>query len=165
MSNYGKRISIKKRLTGIVVDLKKIPLHKQENVFLRDGYYVIGHKDMYSHCNKCKKWYHQENFGLSHQDSYGRRKIRNTCKECISANNKVVWSIKNFPNLPAKPDKCPICLNADKPLELDHCHVNKKFRGWICKTCNSASGRFGDDVEIIKRLLNYHLEFNKKMQN
>ena len=56
MSNYGKRISIKKRLTGIVVDLKKIPLHKQENVFLRDGYYVIGHKDMYSHCNKCKKW-------------------------------------------------------------------------------------------------------------
>ena len=159
-----KKINIKKRLTGIVVDLKKIPPKKQENVFLRDGYYVIGHQDMYNFCNKCKKWYHQEMFQLSHQDSYGRRKIRNTCKECISANNKVLWTLKSS-DLPAKPDKCPICLDPDKPLELDHCHVTKKFRGWICTTCNSASGRFGDDVETIKRLLNYHLEFNKKMQN
>jgi len=165
MPNYGKRVSIKKRLTGIVVDLKKIPLHKQENVFLRDGYYVIGHQDMYNRCNKCKKWYHQERFQLSHQDSYGRRKIRNTCRGCMAENSRIICSIKSFSNLPPKPDKCPICLDADKPLELDHCHVTKKFRGWICKTCNSASGRFEDNVEIIKRLLNYHLEFNKKMQN
>lgn len=158
-----KKYEMKNRCNGLIVDLSKIPFDKQDNVFSRDGFYVIGHKDMIVQCNKCNEWKPQTEFQLSHPDSFGRRKIAHICRLCKNHQARVIYEIKTSPNLPPKPDKCEVCFATDRKLEVDHCHTTHKFRGWLCHTCNTASGRFGDSIEVIERLLNYHLNFQKKI--
>jgi len=164
-NKMSRKYNMKNRCTGLVVDLSKIPVNKRDNVFLRDGFYVIGHQDMIVECHKCNQWYSQTEFQLSHPDSFGRRKIRQICRNCKNIQGKVIYQIKNSPDLPPRPDKCEVCNKLGKKLEIDHCHITHKFRGWLCHTCNTASGRFGDNVEVIERLLNYHKEFIKKNAN
>jgi len=160
-----KKYEMKNRCTGLIVDLSKIPFDKQDNVFLRNGFYVIGHKDMIVQCNKCNQWKIQTEFQLSHPDSFGRRKISHICRLCKNHQSRVIYEIKTSPNLPPKPNKCEVCFATNRKLEIDHCHTTHKFRGWLCHTCNTASGRFRDSVEVIERLLNYHKKFIKKNAN
>ena len=160
-----KQYEMKNRCNGLVVDLSKIPNDKRDNVFLRNGFYVIGHPDMIVQCNKCNKWKPQTNFQLSHPDSFGRRKISHICRVCKNYQAKVIYEIKKQKHLLPKPEKCEVCFATDRKLEIDHCHTTNKFRGWLCHTCNTASGRFGDNIETIKRLLDYHLNFQKKLIN
>lgn len=58
-----------------------------------------------------------------------------------------------------RPSRCECCGMSDlvfkKPLCLDHCHLTNKFRGWICDDCNIGIGRLGDDVEGVRRALDY----------
>ena len=47
-----------------------------------------------------------------------------------------------------------------KDLAVDHCHSTGKIRGLLCKNCNTGIGNFKDDVEIMKRAIEY-IERNK----
>ena len=154
---------IKKSRGAVKIDLNKIPISKQDHTYVRNGYTIIGHQDMICFCTVCKEWKSQRDFHLSHTDSYGRKKIRSQCRDCQNENVYKTIALSKNKNLPPKPDKCPICLEPNKKLELDHCHITGLFRGWLCRTCNTASGRFKDSVEVIKRLLQYHLDFLKKI--
>jgi len=46
-------------------------------------------------------------------------------------------------------------------VDHDHAHCNKKtgcaicVRGFICQSCNSALGRWGDTIEGISRVIAY----------
>jgi Recombination endonuclease VII len=45
------------------------------------------------------------------------------------------------------PTMCECCGQPDKAaLCLDHDHKTGKFRGWLCKRCNSAIGLLGDSL-------------------
>ena len=50
--------------------------------------------------------------------------------------------------------KCLICLNEDK-LVVDHCHVTNKVRGLLCTRCNTGLGKFKDNIDSLKRAIQY----------
>jgi len=54
---------------------------------------------------------------------------------------------------------CAICLNPEtienSILCVDHCHTTGKVRGLLCRMCNSALGKFGDNLSNLKRAVAY----------
>jgi len=42
-----------------------------------------------------------------------------------------------------------------KRLAVDHDHKTNKIRGLLCQFCNTALGKFLDDVEILKKAILY----------
>mgnify|MGYP000848115552 CR=1 FL=1 len=48
---------------------------------------------------------------------------------------------------PYKCDNCSKDIITTKTLQLDHCHLTGKFRGWLCKECNISLGNLGDSIE------------------
>ena len=57
--------------------------------------------------------------------------------------------------------KCPICEKRlivgirKRIIVPDHDHKTGKGRQWICHSCNSALGRFRDDISILKKAIDY----------
>jgi hypothetical protein len=52
--------------------------------------------------------------------------------------------------------KCEICRrNPRQSLVIDHCHTKGNVRGLICEKCNQALGLFADDIDSLKRAINY----------
>ncbi len=105
--------------------------------------------------------FHQNN--NSGTKNYGENypRYRNTCKECRKSGGKkdsqkstklMKESGKIRPKLGTA---CECCGDKGKMLFFDHCHKTNEFRGWICRTCNTAIAMLGDDIEGIKRALRY----------
>lgn len=44
---------------------------------------------------------------------------------------------------------------SNKNLAVDHCHKTGKVRGLLCTNCNSALGKFKEDIEVMKRAIDY----------
>ena len=44
---------------------------------------------------------------------------------------------------------------------MDHCHKTEKFRGWLCKNCNMAIGKLGDDLDGVMNAVNYLKNYEK----
>lgn len=40
-------------------------------------------------------------------------------------------------------------------LELDHDHKTGKFRGMLCRNCNTALGKFKDSPELLTKAIKY----------
>jgi cell division protein FtsI/penicillin-binding protein 2 len=53
-----------------------------------------------------------------------------------------------------KNSKCHCCGRKEK-LHLDHDYKNKKFRGYLCNSCNTGLGKLGDNKVGLKRALRY----------
>lgn len=56
--------------------------------------------------------------------------------------------------------RCPICGRFGNPrfkngFVRDHDHVSGQLRGWLCSSCNSGLGLFGDDPTTIRNALRY----------
>jgi len=117
-------------------------------------------------CNRCKVI---KPFSLFGNDS-GGKKLRSWCKEC----DRIVSKERNLirKNAPPVPDNhvCPVCgkneeqLNETQqptmrkrgtPWVCDHDHINKTFRGWICRKCNLGLGNFSDDYNLVYNAANY----------
>lgn len=69
--------------------------------------------------------------------------------------------VGKFPVIPEAtrpmPENCECCgaPRGRKAFARDHCHETGVFRGWLCFRCNSGLGKLGDNVEGVKRALNY----------
>ena len=55
---------------------------------------------------------------------------------------------------------CDICGASEpnhhkKRLNIDHCHSTGKIRGLLCDACNRAIGLLKDDVEVLKKAIQY----------
>ena len=56
--------------------------------------------------------------------------------------------------------KCILCGKHEKTqphkrLYVDHCHDSGLYRGLLCVTCNTALGGFNDDIELMKKAIEY----------
>lgn len=51
--------------------------------------------------------------------------------------------------------RCALCLKARDELVVDHCHETNVVRGLLCRGCNVALGKLGDNVESIMRVIAY----------
>ena len=55
---------------------------------------------------------------------------------------------------------CDLCKNpVNRNWQLDHCHKTGKFRGWICKSCNTGLGSLGDSFESALKAVVYLAKF------
>lgn len=117
-------------------------------------------------CNICHILKNNEDFEINQTDAKGIKTNRPSCRMCrkdingtpmMKDEEKRMESIK-----PAKNSifKCPICektsiVGVTANLVKDHNHVTGKAREWICDSCNTGLGRFKDDIEILKRAIDY----------
>jgi len=52
--------------------------------------------------------------------------------------------------------KCAICKQVSaETLHVDHCHATGKVRGLLCMKCNTAIGKFNDDLTLIQSARDY----------
>lgn len=51
--------------------------------------------------------------------------------------------------------RCGICSTYAEVLCVDHDHKTGDVRGLLCSPCNRSLGQLGDDIESIKRTLEY----------
>jgi hypothetical protein len=87
------------------------------------------------------------------------KKLNNRCKDCVNKEKGITKKLKkNYKHL--KGDSCDLCGVKTK-LDLDHDHKTKKFRGWLCRSCNMGIGRCGDTVNGIQNLINYLIKNEK----
>jgi len=53
-------------------------------------------------------------------------------------------------------NKCGICnIKLTKVINIDHCHKTGIVRGILCRNCNLGLGFFNDNVDSLRRAINY----------
>lgn len=113
-------------------------------------------------CNKCKRELSVDKFSKHGGANY----FRPECKECNNKLSKIRKQIKEQYGMPPKGYCCPICNGTEEEVKgkggincstwvVDHDHKTNKFRGWLCHACNRGVGCFHDDIEYLKRAINY----------
>ena len=115
-------------------------------------------------CNICHRLLPTTEFERN-QNNINRPVRRPSCRTC----RKTLVGLTPTPKekrqwLTAKPHlepfQCPICCKrtiagVTSIVDLDHNHRTGEIRGWICDSCNTGIGRFKDDVQILKRAIEY----------
>jgi len=89
-------------------------------------------------------------------DGYYNGSHRN-CKSCYNKNCQAIYWLRKENPYPHKNPVCE-CCGIESPNEvlcLDHCHVEKVFRGWLCRSCNTGIGSLGDDIKGLETALIY----------
>ena len=96
----------------------------------------------------------------------GGNYLRSECRTCEKELGRVRRLIKETaPSVPMD-HACPICKRTEEQVRgrggkksgtwcCDHDHVTNKFRGWLCHDCNRAIGNFNDDINRLKKAINY----------
>lgn len=85
---------------------------------------------------------------------YKIRKVKDLCK-------KYNITLEQYNEIINKYDgKCHICKSEEsrkgfKDLCIDHCHDTLKVRGLLCNSCNVGLGCFKDNLELLKKAIDY----------
>ena len=84
----------------------------------------------------------------------GKLYLNSACKPCHNHRTRVVHKLRKMHPHPPAGTPCECCGRVSK-LFLDHCHDSGKFRGFVCRECNSSIGLMGDSVEGVRKALTY----------
>ena len=112
-------------------------------------------------CNNCGVVQPVENF--QHMVS---GEIKRKCRSCARNQADLIKHLKMVYPYPDDDYCCPICSRTidqigrkgQKKLQnwvLDHCHDTETFRGWLCHHCNTGLGAFKDDINRIRKAVEY----------
>ena len=120
-----------------------------------------------SYCLNCTKAYNSERqrrYFLRHpelRDKWRRANRRATLKRYHGI------TIEIYDEIFKKQDgRCAICSGMQisktrKNLAIDHCHTDNNIRGLLCDSCNLLLGSAKDNIDILRRAIDY-LEKAKK---
>lgn len=121
-------------------------------------------------CNICHVLKNDpEEFDVNQTDAKGRKTTRPSCKKCREIIDGMPLKREESKRLdyikPKKLFTCPICGKISIPditanLVKDHDHSTGNGRAWICDSCNTGLGRFKDDVNLIKKVIEYLESFS-----
>ena len=95
---------------------------------------------------------------------YNQRKPEIRLKSRLKKYNLTIEGYNNI--LEKQNYKCAICgsdvpnTTATNRFYVDHNHKTGKVRGLLCTKCNMGIGQFNDDIELLKKAIEY-LEDNK----
>ena len=82
-----------------------------------------------------------------------------SCKKSIYKSLGIVITKEEYiEKLKLQNNRCAICNNLPtekKALALDHCHTTLKIRGFLCDNCNTAIGKFKDNLELLNNAITY----------
>ena len=126
-----------------------------------------------SHCGELKENSNYSFYSNRFTKDGKRLRVNTYCITCstqISRDlSKIKRAIKKEHPQPAYGEPCACC---NKPVyahkkdvpagvdgtwgwQCDHDHKTNKFRGWLCKKCNTGMGAVGDDLKSVLRVANY----------
>jgi len=99
---------------------------------------------------------------------------RPVCRECYAKKTKMnPIQKKEYELLYPRPKigepfKCPICHRTfirehKNDVVLDHNHIDGSIRGWLCSSCNTSIGKFGEDTNVLQRAINWILKSLKTL--
>lgn len=136
----------------------QIPEKDKQPIFTRVTHYgiytVLGVENMFQFCKRCHSLKSEKEFNVQfNTDTYGRKKLENSCRTCLSKKNLDIYYLKKENGPP--PSHCQLCGEESNKLQLDHCHITGKFRGWLCYSCNLGLGKLRDSVELLQRGIKY----------
>jgi len=124
--------------------------------------------------------YKKQVFSKKDNRTYEKLYIRNKCKSCRKGEEVLPRQIRASRRLPkaqklweyhlrqhygitpedynnilkSQDGKCKICKSSNK-LHLDHCHSTGKVRGILCQSCNHGLGNFKDNLDLMKKGIEY----------
>ncbi len=115
-------------------------------------------------CTSCKTEKPMEAFSKNQYGKGDRILRRPVCKECYSKKVKINKNeAKEYERLHPRPAigesfVCPVCnkektRNFKADIVLDHSHIDGSIRGWICGSCNTSIGKFGEDIDTLQRAI------------
>ena len=129
------------------------------------------------HCGKCKEILSKESFNKNKNTNDG---YQAQCRPC-NKEARQKWAkdnpekrrkrklMRNYgitteqynEMLEAQNNGCKICGSTDprnksyRYLCVDHCHQSGIVRGLLCDYCNVGLGRFEDDIDRLKKAVQY----------
>ena len=107
-------------------------------------------------------------FEVNQTDSKGRKTTRPSCRNCRKKIDGISLKGDEKRKLESIKPKhffiCPICEKGSIPgvtanLVKDHDHNTGKARAWLCDSCNTGLGRFKDNIELLKKAIDYLKSF------
>lgn len=113
-------------------------------------------------CNKCKQELNIDQFSNHSGSNY----LRPECKKCNNLLSKQRKELRLKIGNPPIDYICPICSRNENQISsgggkkksrwvLDHNHKTNTFRGWLCHICNMGVGSFDDDIDRLKKAIEY----------
>jgi hypothetical protein len=107
---------------------------------------------------KSKKWHHENKDG---------KYLNSRLKRAYGIDLEVFEGMLKIQN-----NACAICRSPEtaihnktkkvKRLAVDHCHITLQVRGLLCAGCNKALGAFGDNIDTLKRAIEYLTKHKEK---
>lgn len=105
-----------------------------------------GIEDHIRECKDCKNPFH-------YQKGWNRK----TCVHCTNIRTKASQykiSIEKVIEIRSKTN-CDLCGEFAENKNIDHDHFTGKVRGMLCQSCNTALGKFKDDIELLEKAIKY----------
>ena len=112
-------------------------------------------------CNRCLLYKSTEAYGVDNSRLDG---LKYSCKVCESDRNKAYHHTEKRKlyliekrygvKLDKLPDECQVC-GAKEDICVDHNHTTQKYRGHLCRNCNSAIGQAGENAARLRALASY----------
>lgn len=97
---------------------------------------------------------HAKEYYDNNKDIWKDRQLKRTYNITLEQYNKLLQEQNHC---------CNICgaheSNFKKSLAVDHCHNTGVVRGLLCKNCNTGIGNFYDNVDIMKRAIEYIMRY------
>lgn len=117
-------------------------------------------------CKECGIEKNVEDFAPNQYGKDNRVLRRPVCRKCYALKVKADPVLKKiFEKEHPRPEIgedfwCPICDRRFKrehrnDVVLDHSHTDGSIRGWLCSSCNTSLGKFGDNVDVLQRAINW----------
>lgn len=75
-------------------------------------------------------------------------------KDWESDDRERARSVVNPEDITPRPESCDVCARICQ-TQFDHCHQQKRFRGWVCRQCNLALGYVNDNPDLLVALAKY----------
>ena len=173
------------QLSNIRIDRNSVGFIKEEYQFLYKLFFIKGQieidlsKDQikkfdisetgdryeFKICDRCFKYLPTSSFENNRLKKNNVMTKRPSCRECrkikdgkkVSAKDRKKWNTKKPFNYELF--ECPICSKVSianlTKIVLDHNHKTGKVRGYLCESCNTGIGRFDDNIEILKKAINW----------
>jgi len=128
-------------------------------------------EDIQCTCSVCKRKlpsFYFQHYRTRFKRNGMRLRVNTNCKDCSRKESRIVSRLKKENPPPKYSTPCPQCgkicyekvedipegvEGTNGPWQCDHDHSNKKFRGYLCKRCNTGTGLIGDNVNYFRQAL------------
>lgn len=141
-----------------------------EKILTDFHFHKAGKFQRISWCKDCQRQQRKEYHLLHKKESKEYSKIYNLKNKEVLKIRRLKYrygiTIEDYNNkLIEQNGVCAICekketkfdprANDFRRLSVDHNHKNGKIRGLLCTNCNTALGRFNDDIKMLYNTINY----------